>query len=307
MSHEQLVMLLTILDFKKLMSSDLQYEKLSDKFQDTLENSKLFLDETTQNERVNEFIDIRDNLLKNLEHDIRTPFFGIYSAADYLFEIETDLEKKKIIEKIKISSKGLLNYLNNILEFTRIENQIIPVEKKSFSLYEVLNDVYTDANKRLKTKKILFEAPIIGEDVPSILIGDYYRLKVILNHLIDNAIKFTEEGFVRFSINLLRSETANNGKHEVNLKFSVQDTGIGVDAKKQHLIFNKFYFIRPSNKELYSGLGFGLYVVQKYLKDLNGKIDLVSEVGKGSEFIVSIPFMKFSSTTCPALEQVSHK
>lgn len=225
------------------------------------------------------------DFIHNMEHDIRTPFCGVWGLAVELEKEETDPEKKMLITAIKDSAKLLLDYCNNILEFSKIEDGSNIILEKKFNIKELIHDVVTLETPAAKIKNLIISANV-SDDVPTILIGDPIRLQKILINLVGNAVKFTKTGKVETSIILVKKEESK----KVILKFFIEDTGIGINQEKQNLIYEKFMRGTPSNKGLYQGLGLGLYIVKQYIEDLGGEIDVASEEEKGTTFICTIPF-----------------
>jgi two-component system, OmpR family, aerobic respiration control sensor histidine kinase ArcB len=217
-----------------------------------------------------------------MEHDIRTPFVGVYGMINLLAERETDSEKKSILSDVSLCAKELLDYCDSILDFSKIEAQSFPVVAKAFNLKKLVDSVMTIESIAAKHKKLNFSLNYDNE-LPPVVIGDPYRLKRILINLISNAIKFTKEGFVRLSASVSRQipETRN-----LIVNFSVSDSGIGIPKDKKELIYERFTRVVPSNKGLYKGQGLGLRIVKQFVDELDGDIHLKSEVGEGSTFTI---------------------
>jgi two-component system, OmpR family, aerobic respiration control sensor histidine kinase ArcB len=230
-------------------------------------------------ERANQ---LKTEFIRNMEHDIRTPFVGVYGMINLLAERETDSEKKSILSDVSLCAKELLDYCDSILDFSKIEAQSFPVVAKTFNLKKLVDSVMTIESIAAKHKKLNFSLNYDNE-LPPVVIGDPYRLKRILINLISNAIKFTKEGFVRLSVSVSRQipETRN-----LIVNFSVSDSGIGIPKDKKELIYERFTRVVPSNKGLYKGQGLGLRIVKQFVDELDGDIHLKSEVGEGSTFTI---------------------
>lgn len=227
---------------------------------------------------------VKTEFMRNMEHDIRTPFNGVWGMANYLAEIEEDPKKKEYLTDITQCAKELLDYCNSILDFSKIEAGALPVLEKKFDLEKVIEGIIKvelPAATHKKLKLISKYAP----DMPKIVIGDGYRLHRILINLISNSIKFTMEGYIELSIAVIKKS-----EHSVLIRFIVEDTGIGIPEDKQEFIFEKFSRLSQSNKGFYKGLGLGLRVVKQFMHEMNGEIDIVSEVNKGTQFICTLPF-----------------
>jgi two-component system, OmpR family, aerobic respiration control sensor histidine kinase ArcB len=229
---------------------------------------------------------IKSDFISNMEHDIRTPFVGVYGMIDLLAKKETDPEKKSILSDVSVCAKELMDYCDKILEFSRIEAEAQPVLFQLFPLRKIIDSVITIEGIAAKNKGVDLSLHY-DEQLPLILMGDTYRLKRILLNLVSNAIKFTPKGFVKISVAL---EKQNTEKRTIIVKFTVQDSGIGIPNDKKALIYERFTKAMLSNKGLYKGLGLGLRIVKQFVNELDGDIHLKSTLNKGSTFVVLLPF-----------------
>ena len=229
---------------------------------------------------------LKSDFIENMQHDIRTPLTGVYGMIDLLELKEQDPEKKALLKDLSFCTKELLDYCDDILNFSKIESASLPIAAKNFRLDPLLKSVIQLESLAAKNKKIdlLFES---DPKIPNVIIGDPYRLKRILINLISNAIKFTHNGFVKLSVSLAESDALSR---QLILKFAVEDTGIGISKETQELIYERFTKAIASNKGLYRGLGLGLYIVKQFVDELDGNIHLKSELRKGSCFTLFIPF-----------------
>lgn len=235
-------------------------------------------------EKAEEASQMKSEFIHNMEHDIRTPFAGIYSMSHALAAQENDAEKKEALTLIADSSKELLEYANHILAFAQIEEEFNKVISKPFSFQNLVKSIITMEGPPARNKKIQLNYTI-SKNMPETVLGDPDRLKGILINLTSNAIKFTEKGSVSITVDLLKKK-----KNEAIISLSVKDTGIGIPKDKQKSIYDKFFRVNPSNQGIYKGFGLGLKVVKKFVEELNGEIDLDSTVGKGTTFTLTLPF-----------------
>jgi len=226
---------------------------------------------------------LKMDFIHNMEHDIRTPFNGIYGMTDILWRHEKDEGKKEHLSYVLNASKELLDYCNSILDFSKIELGGLPLIDKKLSVKNLANKIIDMEMPAAKHKNI--ELTMSLKDVPSYVIGDEYRLMRILLNLTGNAIKFTGSGYVKLKISGHKIEN-----RKIILKFEVEDSGIGIAEEKQKLISEKFTRLSPSNQGYYKGLGLGLPVVKQFVHDLDGELELNSKVNKGSKFTCVIPF-----------------
>ena len=226
----------------------------------------------------------KTEFMRNMEHDIRTPFSGISGIASYLWEIETDETKKEYLRDIAQCAKELLDYCNSILDFSKIESGMLVVLEKKFHLKKLIDSVVDIEKPAAKHRELKFNLSIDSE-IPEILIGDRYRLHRILINLISNAIKFTSEGQINFIVSLI-----SKNERQAVVRFTVQDTGIGIPESKQEFIFEKFSRLTLSNKGQYKGIGLGLRIVKQFMHEMGGEIDLMSQPSQGTQFICTLPF-----------------
>jgi two-component system aerobic respiration control sensor histidine kinase ArcB len=227
----------------------------------------------------------KTEFIRNLEHDIRTPLCGIKSVTKYLETIEDDAKKKDFLSDIEIATNELLNYLDNIVEFSQINTGATPLIVKEFNLEQVVKGIVNLELAAARSKQLDLRYGY-ASNVPMMVIGDRFRLHRMLLNLVNNAIKFTEQGYVKISVGFI--EKIN--EKEVLLEIAVGDTGIGIAKKHHETIYDKFTRCDPSNKGIYKGTGLGLWIVKQFIEDLDGQIKLTSELGCGSIFTCRLPF-----------------
>ena len=228
----------------------------------------------------------KSQFIENMQHDIRTPFISIYGVTDMLVQMETDEEKKSALKDVSASAKALMNYCDEILDVSGIDSSSTPVVSKSFDIKALIDTIHDIESIGARNKKLTLSVDY-DENIPNILLGDPYRLKRILINFMSNAIKFTEAGSVRLSVSVQNQELKTKS---LVLKFIIQDTGIGIPADKEKLIYQNFTKLNNSNRGLYSGLGIGLYLAKKFIEDLDGNVHLKTSVGNGSTFTILLPF-----------------
>lgn len=237
-------------------------------------------------EKTKELNAAKSNFIRNMEHDIRTPFNGAYSIAKILEEKEENHEKKELLGIIRDCSKELLDYCNSIIDFSAIESGLQPIVTKKLDLKRLIDSILK-MEKPPATKKGLKIYIDYPHDVPNIIVGDAYRLQRILLNLVSNAIKFTEKGYVKIAIKVVSQPNAKN----IILRFFVEDTGIGIPEDKKNFIFETLTRLSPSNQAKYSGSGLGLSIVKHLVEELNGEIELKTCLGKGTIFVCTLPFI----------------
>lgn len=229
---------------------------------------------------------VKSEFLRNMRHDLRTPFSGILGASELLEAQETDPDKKENLSYIVESAQALLNHLNEILEFVEIESGQFPILEKEFDLRAVLDNVTKMMLPSAKQKPLDFVVTL-DQDVPTSLVGDAVRTQRILINLITNAIKFTDKGSVKVHVDSVRQHEPYG---KIILRFTIEDTGMGIPEDKQNMIFERFNRLTASYSGLYPGKGLGLRIVKQFLDEIDGQLHLDSMPGKGTKFSLLIPY-----------------
>ncbi len=230
-------------------------------------------------EKAEEANQLKTEFLNNMSHEIRTPMNGIIGFADMLADSSLTQDLRESYSKIvQQSSYELLNIIDNILEISKLVTKQIPLFEEAFSL----NELYKELNHHFHSRSIESDIPINIKtelsDFDSYIITDKTKLYKILHILLENAFKFTENGFIEIGYTI---------KNRIIVLY-VKDTGIGVFPKNKELIFERFSKV---NKDISKGgLGLGLAIAQEYTRLLGGQISIDSERGKGSTFYLKMPF-----------------
>jgi two-component system aerobic respiration control sensor histidine kinase ArcB len=227
---------------------------------------------------------IKTQFIQNVEHDLWTPVYGLAEMLKILGRNETDSGKKETLSLLSQASNKLLNLIGDILVFTFVESGELPVYAKPFSIKQVVRDVINLEMPAVKMKNIELLMDIV-ESVPNTVIGDGQRVQRILLNLVNNAIKFTHQGYVQISL-----AVTEQNESDVLLKLIVKDTGIGISEDQKQFIYDRFFRGTPTNQGLYMGLGLGLNIVEQFIKDLNGNIAVDSKKDEGTVFTCLLPF-----------------
>ena len=241
----------------------------------------------------------KERFLANMSHEIRTPMNAVIGFSEILGNTSLSAKQQEYVQAIKISGENLLNVINDILDYSKIEAEMMTLENRPFSINELFSkiDILFRAKAEDKGLKFVFN---IHSSVPKIVLGDSLRLHQILTNLIGNAIKFTESGMV--SINAF----AEKGKdHTVEITFIVKDTGIGIPEEKIQSIFERFSQANNETSRRYGGSGLGLTIVKGLIDLQGGTIDIQSKQGEGSAFTLTLKYKISSEQEIPIFTQNS--
>lgn len=229
----------------------------------------------------------KSEYLANMSHEIRTLINAILGFTDLLRDSPLGDKQREHVNTIILSGKMLLEIVNNILDFSKVEAGKLKLEQIDFNLEHITEEVFKIIRTRLNRKPInLYYS--IGEQVPRNLIGDPTRLKQIFINLLDNAIKFTDSGEIGLDITIDKTQKSLEG--EQVLRFSVRDSGIGIPEDRQVAIFESFTQAHDSTTRIYGGTGLGLALCKTFVENMKGKIWVESDPGKGSRFVFLIKF-----------------
>lgn len=233
---------------------------------------------------------LKSSFLANISHEIRTPLNSVVGFANLLLANDiTDEIKEEYIEHINHNSEKLLQIIGDIIDLSRLESSQIEITYEEASVNSIVNEIVEDARKLIKRneKPIIIDVLNLLEENSDLIFTDRIWLKRVLNHLMDNAVKFTLEGSIRLSY----------GKEDDNLVFRVKDTGIGINKENLDHIFEEFRQEIDGHHRPFEGLGVGLTLAKEVVERMGGKIYVQSEKGVGSEFSFSVPYRPAGGST----------
>ncbi|TDE10566.1 hybrid sensor histidine kinase/response regulator [Dyadobacter psychrotolerans] len=245
-------------------------------YETMLENARIIAEQSLK---------VKDIFLSNVSHEIRTPLNAIIGFTNLLEGEVKDPRNLEYVSYIQLAGRNLLDLINDILDFSKIEAGHIQIEKTTTSLRELIDSVSVLISQRAREKGIQYDV-VLSKELPQIIQTDQLRLTQILLNVCGNAVKFTEKGSVTLSV-----EPISDIEDEFQtIRFSISDTGIGIQEGKIDEIFERFVQASESTTRLFGGTGLGLSIVKSLVTLLGGTIKVTSLPGKGTTFIIEFPF-----------------
>jgi PAS domain S-box-containing protein len=240
---------------------------------------------------------LQTNFLSNVSHEIRTPMNAISGLSELLRSTEMTAEQMEYSEMINDSCSHLLNMLTTVVDLAKLESGYMAIKAEPFDIREVVENLGGLFATRGELKGLEFDLSV-DEQLPGLFVGDAARVQQVLNHLLDNALKFTRKGHVTFKVAL-----ADPGHVRPNsvcpVSFSVSDTGVGMSDDLRRSVFNIFSQADGSSTREHGGMGIGLALCQRVIEKMGGALKMTSQEGQGSTFSFVIPLKTGSSVERP--------
>ncbi|TZF83656.1 response regulator [Pedobacter sp. BS3] len=242
----------------------------------------------------------RMEFLSTMSHELRTPLNGVIGLSNALLLQNPREDQQENLSVLKFSAENLLSLINDILDFNKLDSQKAELESIPFNLANVLRNNHASLKPKAEEKHLELKLSIDKEIEDKTVISDPTRLTQVLLNLLNNAIKFTETGFVS-----LEAQTARIKDSQITVRFTVEDTGIGIEPDRQQTIFDAFIQASTSTNRHYGGTGLGLPIVKKVLKMFKSQIRLISTPAVGTKFIFDIDFRYQQEPAPVALKSTS--
>lgn len=238
----------------------------------------------------------KSDFLAIMSHEIRTPLNGMLVISELLARSELNHKQQRHADILMNSGRGLLAIINDILDLSKIESGKLELEHTNFSPSMILDDVVSLFQTSADEAGLAIRVNI-DDNIPNFAIGDPVRIRQVLNNFINNALKFTSEGYVKLSAKVIGN--THSGKI---LYFAVDDTGIGIEEEKQKAIFDSFSQADQSITRKYGGTGLGLAICERLVTAMGGKLGVKSKVGVGARFWFAIP-VKIAQCEVPVAQE----
>jgi signal transduction histidine kinase/DNA-binding response OmpR family regulator len=262
--------------YKRLFKQTRQLVRLNDRNEESLRQAKALAQTATQ---------AKAAFLATMSHEIRTPMTGVIGMVDMLVHTKLDDDQRQMTGTVRDSAYALLTIINDILDFSKIEAGKMELEAVPFSIRDTVEGTSETLGPNANNKGVRINIHV-DPDIPDAVLGDQVRIRQILFNVGGNAVKFTEKGRVRIRALLVPTGDRKNA----TVRFEIIDSGIGISKEAQESLFQEFSQAESSTTRRFGGTGLGLSICQRLTEMMDGKIEVESEFGVGSKFIVTLTF-----------------
>ncbi len=260
-------------------------------FNDVSAQRKLELELVVAKEEAESAARMQEEFLANMSHEIRTPLSAIIGFSEILNKHENTPEDQDLLRIVNDAGTSLLRIINDILDISKLESGSVSFETNPLDIRQTLHSIEVMLSQKAQDKGLNLSLSI-DDRIPNLVGGDQARLSQILINLMGNAIKFTHSGSVQVKVKLDGSDELQH-----RITFEVIDTGIGIPEHKKESIFHRFKQAESSTSREYGGTGLGLSIVKRLIEMQGGTLSVLSEIGTGSTFIFTLPFLKNNASS----------
>lgn len=263
---------------------------------DITEKNRMLQELRIAKQKAEESAEVKIRFLSNMSHELRTPLNGIIGVTNIMLQERHYEEQKDNLSLLKFSSEHMHKVINDILDLSKLDADKIMLEKIPVNIPELINSLCATFSAQYKMKGINFEVTMEGTlEVP--VLADPTRINQVLSNLLSNALKFTDSGTVKLKVNAF--DIDSNNKY---VQFSVKDSGIGISAEKQSLIFDPFTQADLKTTRKYGGTGLGLTISRRMVALMGGILKVESEQNRGSEFSFNLNFQIVKEKIAPKVQ-----